>query len=202
MSNRREQLKHLADTLFKPSRIASDCYSLNGNNQPPFKAFVKVYDGHGALRYDGESGELANSKDKAEEEAAISAMLRSGMGDRTTAESLPALADTSKAAVRKQAWLGDAAQEFVLGLLGTRERLTAAQMDTLSQRLLCNKALAEDAPEQLASETLTATHVEARLGLRLAQDIDILLETLLPALIDANPALHNKVQAAVAAIAA
>ena len=186
-------LKGLADKL-QGNRYEWDISVSGASHLSLFTASVRVYDGNDVLRYHGE-GAAASTKQGAKEEAAKAAVSAAG-------HVLPDSADTDKAAVRRQAWLGDAAQEFVLGLLGTRAGLTAAQMDDLSQSLLCNKALAEDAPEQLASETLTATHVEARLGLRLAQHLDSLLEILLPALIDANPALHDKLQAGVAAAAA
>lgn len=195
MANYRMRLKELTDKLQGPRYEWDDRTVTGASHQPLFTSSVRVYDGNDVLRYNGVSAAAASSKKDAKEDAAMAAVLAAG-------HVLPESADTDKAAVRKQAWLGDAAQEFVLGLLGTRAGLTAAQLDDLSQRLFCNKALAEDAPEQLVSETLTATHVEARLGLRLAQHIDVLLETLLPALLDANPALHDKLQAGVAAVAA
>jgi len=194
------RLKELADKIPR-ARIVRKVANARDEfdfNEPPFIAKVWVYDGCNELIYHGCSDEALSKKD-AEEDAACQALLS---GSHYFDFFTPQATEADKAAVRKQAWLGDAAQEFVLGLLGTRAGLTAAQLDDLSQRLLCNKALAEDAPEQLVSETLTATHVEARLGLRLAQHIDILLETLLPALLDANPALHDKLQAGVAAVAA
>ena len=154
-----------------------------------------MYDADNVLHYRGASTEEASSKADAKESAAKAAVLAAG-------HVIPDDADTDKAAVRKQAWLGDAAQDFVLGLLGAKAGLKVEQLDKISQQLLCNKALAEDEPEKLALETLTATHVEARLGERLMDDMDSLLNVLLPALVAANPALHNKLQAAVAAVAA
>ena len=154
-----------------------------------------MYDADNVLHYRGASTEEASSKADAKESAAKAAVLAAG-------HVIPDDADTDKAAVRKQAWLGDAAQDFVLGLLGAKAGLKVEQLDKISQQLLCNKALAEDEPEKLALETLTATHVEARLGERLMDDMDSLLNVLLPALVAANPALHSKLQAAVAAAAA
>ena len=190
MANCRMRLRELANVT--GARYVADLIPVNDGLQPRFMAVVRVCDANEREIYKGES-DAKLSKPEAEEAAAQDAWDKAGLGDP---------AEYSKAAVRRQAWLGDAAQDFVLGLLGTRAGLTAAQMDDLSQSLLCNKALAEDAPEQLASDTLTATHVEARLGLRLAQNLDSLLEILLKALIDANPALHDKLQAGVAAVAA
>ena len=102
--------------------------------------------------------------------------------------------DAVSAAVRAQAWLGDAALDFILALLGSRAGLSAQQMDTLSQQRLSNEALALLAPEDLASVALTATGVEADVGASVAPLADQLLAILLPALYDANALLADALQ--------
>ena len=127
--------------------------------------------------YLGESGVEHTKKEAAE--AAAQAALNNAGNNQTSAET------------RAKAWLGDAAQEVVLALLGTRAALSADQLDDLSQRLLSNDALTAMAEQQLVSPTVTATEEEARFGWRLLQDLDTLLEILVPALVDANPSLYN-----------
>lgn len=190
MANARMRLKELADRI-PNARVERAVFSTNGGIHPPFEAYVRVYDAQDVLRFSG-SSQGAHKKTDAEEAAATAALRDGDLGAPDANLALPT-------AVRAQAWLGDAALEVILALLATRSGLSAAQMDNLSQRLLCNNSLAAGAPEQLASAALTATEVEARLGRRLAQIHDELLDLLLPALEEANPTLAETLQDAVAA---
>lgn len=186
-TNARMRLKELADKV-PGSEVLKSCksYGLSGPNQPPFRASVVVVTNGGCkVLYSGKSGDAWTVKE-AEEAAAADALRKAGAGD-----------DGAPAAVRAEAWLGDAAQEFILALLGTRAGLTAAQLDHLSQTLLSNEALAAGAPEQLVSVTLTATEAEAKLGRRVTADTGNLLTLLLPALREANPALDAALRRAV-----
>jgi hypothetical protein len=118
-------------------------------------------------------------------------------GPRAAVAALALLRTSLMNCCSAQAWLGDAALDFIVALMGTKEGLSVAQMDRVSQRQLCNKALAGCAREQLASETLTATEVEASVGRSLTPLIDDLLELLLPALREANPELASDLRGAV-----
>lgn len=176
MANARMRLKELKDKIPGASiEWVTDGHWLD-NTLPPFTTRVTVRVGTTTL-YFGESGEKYTKKEA--EEAAAQAALNNAGNHETNKET------------RAKAWLGDAAQELVLALLGTRKALSADQLDDLSQQLLSNDALTALAEQQLVSPTLTATEEEARFGRRLLQDLDILLDILLHALVDANPKLYN-----------
>lgn len=194
MQDNRTVLHRLAANLKKDGKPEYTILTF-GIGVHQYDATVKVYDAADAVRYYGTSGAGSPfpSIRAAEEAAAADALRNAGLG---------AGEDAGRAAVRAQAWVGDAAQDFVLALLGARAGFTVQQFDDLSQQLFCNKALAACAPEQLASETLTATGVEAALGRRLTTDIDALLALLLPAMAESNAQLADKLQEAVAQSAA
>ena len=176
MANARMRLKELKDKI--PCAAIEWVTSGHGldNTQPPFTTRVTVRVAT-TTHYFGESG-VEHTKKEAEEAAAQAALNNAG-NPQTYQQT------------RATAWLGDAAQELVLALLGTRAALSADQLDDLSQQLLSNDALTALAEQQLVSMTVTATEEEARFGRRLLQDLDILLEILVPALVDANPKLYN-----------
>lgn len=193
MANARMRLKELADKLGAvPQYNTQSCASVN--NAPPFTSAVVVRSATGDLLYSGSSGQALNIK-AAQEEAAADALSKAE-GDQS-----------ERTEVRSQAWLGDAAQDFILALLGAKRGLSAAQLDAISQSELSNETLAKFAgapggPGQLASVTLTATAAEASLGRRIAVDADALLGCLLPALEEANPRLAKALEAAVILAAA
>ena len=179
------RLKELADKWGNCKFIYND--SVTGEaHLPRYSASLTVIDPAGTQRYSGVScrADYPNMDD-AQEAAAADALRNAGD-------------ESDPAAVRAQAWLGDAAQELILGLLGSRAGLSATQLDALSQRHLSNTALAKLAPEQLVSVTLTATHAEASLGVVVAQHADVLLATLMAALCEANAPLADELQSAVA----
>ncbi len=166
-------------------------YENSTSTGPPhqrlFSLDIVVRDAGDNVRFSGSSGHALSLK-AAQEQAAVNALESADMGDQAV-----------PAAVRAQAWLGDAAQEFLLALLASKAGLSAAQQDDISQALFSNAALAAGAPVQLASPYLTATEVEAALGRAVGQRIDDLLAILLPALHAGNPPLAAALQAAVAA---
>ena len=87
-------------------------------------------------------------------------------------------------AQRGDAWVGDAAQEMLIALLGLG--LSAEQLDGVSQLCASNVALAAAAAVPLTSVTATATAEEARAGRSVAAVAAELLDILLPAMQDAN----------------
>ena len=185
------RLKELGDTL--GATLAYDFNVVGADHALRFSATVEGRDASGVVRYHGDSGDFFPTKKQAQEAAAANALGNAGVAVGGGA--------TLSAATRAQAWLGDAAFEFALALLGTREGLSVEQFDRLSQQLFNNGALAAAAPHarQLTSVVLTATNEEARLGTRLTPHFDSLLDILLPAVHDANPAVAAALQAAVAA---
>ena len=95
------------------------------------------------------------------------------------------------------AWVGDASFDLLVGLLGNRRGLSAAQMDGLRQRLATNAALGDGAPGRAA-----ATTVEASVGVEVLRDGEALRPLLLAAVRRAAPALAAQLEAAVDAAAA
>jgi hypothetical protein len=185
--NQRMKLKELAD---KFGRQPAYTFSSNGaDHLLEFQAVVKVHDATGALRYSGECGARFPTKKEAQEAAAAAALRN---GDVVSGGNTAVSSET-----RKSAWLGDAAFELILALLGTRHGLSVEQLDGVSQALFSNESLASYAPEQLASSTLTATSVESNMGVHLVQHVDALLDVLVPAMTTANPALAAALDVAV-----
>jgi hypothetical protein len=186
-SNARMHLKELCDK--NPGWTLTYEYPTTSgpDHQRLFSVDVSVRDAGNKLRFFGSSGH-AQSLKAAQEQAAVKALESADLGDQAT-----------PAAVKAQAWCGDAAQEFVLALLASKAGLSAAQQDDISQALFSNAALAAGAPVQLASPYLTATEAEAALGRVIAPSVDALLAILLPALHAGNPPLAAALQAAVAA---
>jgi hypothetical protein len=187
-NNSRMVLQELAD---KFSSKAVYTFAAHG---PPhlrlFHAAVTVFDLTGAVRYHGESGNHFATKKEAQEAAAAAALLNGDvMGGGNVA--------TLSAETRKRAWAGDRAFAFILALLGMRHDLSVEQLDGVSQALFSNESLAGFAPQPLASVVLTATSVEANMGVGLAQHVDVLLDVFLPVMTSANPALAAALQAAV-----
>jgi hypothetical protein len=177
MASAFSQLKELTDKL--PGAQVFPVYQEFGpDNQKQFTCRVEVRDQAGHVYYAGESVVPHKKKQYAKEAAAQAALNNAGNHNNT-------------AQTRAQAWLGDAAQDFVLALLGTRAGLSAVQLDSLSQELLSNDALAAMANVPLVSTAQTATEEEARFGRSLLQAVDLLLAILVPALQEANPALYN-----------
>jgi len=95
------------------------------------------------------------------------------------------------------AWVGDASFDMLVGLLGNRRGLSAAQMDGIRQRLATNAALGDGAPGRAA-----ATTVEASVGVEVLRDGEALRALLLAAVRRAAPALAAELEAAVDAAAA
>lgn len=186
--NQRMMLKELADRF--SSQPVYTFTSRGADHVLSFYASVTVHDAAGAVRYCGESGAHFATKKAAQEAAAAAALLS---GDAVGAGNNGLAA----AATRAHAWVGDAAFEFILALLGARHGLSVEQLDGVSQALFSNESLAGYAPEPLASVVLTATGVEATMGAGLAPHVDVLLDVLLPVMTNANPALAAAVQAAV-----
>ena len=186
--NHRMMLKELADRF--SSQPVYTCHSHGADHLLSFYASVSVLDAAGVLRYTGDSGLVHFATKKAAQEAAAAAALLNG--DAVGAGNNALAAET-----RAHAWVGDAAFEFVLALLGTRHGLSVEQLDGVSQALFSNESLAGYAPEPLASVVLTATGVEATMGVGLAPHVDVLLDALLPVMTNANPALAAALQVAV-----
>ena len=107
------------------------------------------------------------------------------------------LASTPTAELEALAWVGDAALDALLALLGHRARLSAAQLDAIRQRLANNSALGGGAPGRAA-----ATTVEAAVGAQVLLDADALQPLLLAAVRRGAPALVAELEAAVAGAAA
>lgn len=111
--------------------------------------------------------------------------------------SMGAAASLPSAEREALAWVGDASFDMLVGLLGNRRGLSAAQMDGIRQRLATNASLGDGAPGRAA-----ATTVEACVGVEVLRDGEALRPLLLAAVRRAAPALAVELEAAVDGAAA
>ena len=155
------------------------------SHAPTFTCRVRVTAASGtALVYEGVGSGLTRA---AAQDAAAAAVLAS-MG------SVASLPSEEREAL---AWVGDASFDMLVGLLGNRRGLSAAQMDGIRQRLATNAALGDGAPGRAA-----ATTVEASVGVEVLRDGEALRPLLLAAVRRAAPALAAELEAAVDGAAA
>ena len=163
-----------------------DCDDGSGPpHAPVFKCRVRVVAASGGPVLAAGTGS-GTTRAAAQDAAAAAALSR-----------MDALASTPSAEIEALAWVGDASLDMLLALLAHRAGLSAAQMDTIRQRLGNNSALGGGAPGRAA-----ATTVEAAVGAQVLRDGDALRSLLLAAMRRGAPMLVAELEAAVAASAA
>jgi hypothetical protein len=120
MANARMRLKELADKIPR-STIERACFSVHGDDQPPFRANVSVFDSWFDLRYFG-SGQALTKKD-AEEIAAADALFKAGVGAGAKRSSTTAVA------------LGASAAQDILSGIAERKQAIGAALAAKTQEL-------------------------------------------------------------------